>query len=240
MHHQTNLTIITPKRKAVPLTAIMITDLLLTHFPTLTSAQLANFERLPALYETWNEKINVVSRKDMQHFAERHILHSLSIGKFLHFLPGTEVLDIGTGGGFPGIPLAIMFPEVQFTLVDSIGKKIMVVKEIAAEMKMDNVAAHHARAENIPGPFDFVVSRAVTQMPVFLPWIKGKLKPKSVHSIENGLLYLKGGDLREEMQGIPHEEVELRTYFDGEFFETKKIIYVPRTVVEKTKTLKAK
>jgi len=161
-------------------------ELIERYFPDLSSEQKAQFAKLPALYEHWNAQINVISRKDTAHFIERHVLHSLAIAKVQPFLPGCSVLDIGTGGGFPGIPLAILFPEVEFHLVDSIGKKIKVVQEVAASLGLKNVTATHCRAEEIKNRYDFIVSRAVTQMPVFLTWIKGKSKPKNLHEHKNG------------------------------------------------------
>ena len=176
--------------------------LLTSYFPNLNSEQIRQFEALEGLYQIWNAQINVISRKDTDHFYERHVLHSLAIAKIVQFLPGSSVLDIGTGGGFPGIPLAILFPEVQFHLVDSIGKKIKVVQEVAANLGLQNVQASHARAETIKDRYDFIVSRAVTQMPVFLTWVKGKSAKKNLHNFKNGVLYLKGGDLSEELAGL--------------------------------------
>ena len=172
------------------------------YFPDLSPLQLQQFASLEGLYQTWNAQINVISRKDTEHFYERHVLHSLAIAKIIQFLPGASVLDIGTGGGFPGIPLAILFPEVQFHLVDSIGKKIKVVQEVAGHLGLPNVKASHARAENVKDHYDFIVSRAVTQMPIFLTWIKGKSAKKNLHPFKNGVFYLKGGDLSEELAGL--------------------------------------
>ncbi|MEN9699362.1 MAG: Methyltransferase GidB [Bacteroidota bacterium] len=201
---------------------------ILSYFPDLTPIQIAQFEQLEALYMLWNAQINVISRKDTEHFYERHVLHSLGIAKVLSFEPGSSVLDIGTGGGFPGIPLAILFPETQFHLVDSIGKKIKVVQEVAAALQLKNVTASHARAESIKDRFDFIVSRAVTQMPEFLKWVKGKSKAKNTHAFKNGILYLKGGDLTEELEGLcyPIRLYPLSDYFKETFFETKKVVYV--------------
>lgn len=202
--------------------------LLSSYFPDLSPEQIRQFEALEGLYQTWNAQINVISRKDTDHFYERHVLHSLAIAKIVHFLPGSSVLDIGTGGGFPGIPLAILFPEVQFHLVDSIGKKIKVVQEVAASLGLKNVQASHARAETIKDRYDFIVSRAVTQMPVFLTWVKGKSAKKNLHNLKNGVLYLKGGDLSEELAGLryPVKEFPISEFYKEEFFETKKVVYV--------------
>ena len=202
--------------------------LLTSYFPNLNSEQIRQFEALEGLYQIWNAQINVISRKDTDHFYERHVLHSLAIAKIVQFLPGSSVLDIGTGGGFPGIPLAILFPEVQFHLVDSIGKKIKVVQEVAANLGLQNVQASHARAETIKDRYDFIVSRAVTQMPVFLTWVKGKSAKKNLHNFKNGVLYLKGGDLSEELAGLryPVKEFPIAEFFTEEFFETKKVVYV--------------
>jgi 16S rRNA (guanine527-N7)-methyltransferase len=202
--------------------------LLSSYFPDLSPEQIRQFEALEGLYQTWNAQINVISRKDTDHFYERHVLHSLAIAKIVQFLPGSSVLDIGTGGGFPGIPLAILFPEVQFHLVDSIGKKIKVVQEVAASLGLQNVQASHARAETIKDRYDFIVSRAVTQMPVFLTWVKGKSAKKNLHNFKNGVLYLKGGDLSEELAGLryPVKEFPISEYYKEEFFETKKVVYV--------------
>lgn len=204
----------------------MQTELILKYFPHLSENQKQQFDKLQELYAEWNAKINVISRKDMDSLYEKHVLHSLGIARVMNFSPNTKVLDIGTGGGFPGIPLAIMFPETHFTLVDSIGKKITVVKEVAAALQLQNVTAIHARAEDIPGKFHFVVSRAVTQMPVFLRWLKGKFEKEQFNTKHNGVLYLKGGDLSEELSGLKCEIFDLRNYFEGEFFETKKVVYL--------------
>lgn len=198
------------------------------YFPDLSPLQLQQFASLEGIYQTWNAQINVISRKDTEHFYERHVLHSLAIAKIIQFLPGTSVLDIGTGGGFPGIPLAILFPEVQFHLVDSIGKKIKVVQEVAGHLGLTNVKASHARAENVKDRYDFIVSRAVTQMPIFLTWIKGKSAKKNLHAFKNGVFYLKGGDLSEELAGLryPVKEFPIAEFYTEEFFETKKVVYV--------------
>ena len=198
------------------------------YFPDLSPLQLQQFAALEGLYQTWNAQINVISRKDTDHFYERHVLHSLAIAKIIQFLPGASVLDIGTGGGFPGIPLAILFPEVQFHLVDSIGKKIKVVQEVAGHLGLQNVEASHVRAENVKDRYDFIVSRAVTQMPIFLTWVKGKSAKKNLHPFKNGVFYLKGGDLSEELAGLryPVNEFPIADFYTEEFFETKKVVYV--------------
>ncbi|CAM2985444.1 16S rRNA (guanine(527)-N(7))-methyltransferase RsmG [Chryseobacterium flavum] len=206
----------------------MSTTLLLKYFPDLTEKQLEQFAQLEQLYNEWNEKINVISRKDMESLYEKHILHSLGIAKVMEFAPGTKVLDIGTGGGFPGIPLAILFPETDFTLIDSIGKKISVVKAVAEGVGLKNVTAIHGRAEKLKERFHFVVSRAVTQMPEFLRWLKGKFEKEQLNIKHNGILYLKGGDLAEELAGIKCEIFNLKNYFDEEFFDTKKVVYVSK------------
>lgn len=201
---------------------------ILKHFPDLTEVQRDQFARLQELYAFWNAQINVISRKDMDSFYERHVLHSLGIATVMKFQPGSDVLDIGTGGGFPGIPLAILFPDTQFHLVDSIGKKIKVVAEVAQALGLKNVKATHGRAEDIKGQYDFIVSRAVTAMPTFLKWCKGKIKKENNHPLRNGILYLKGGDLSEELAPVAHpiQMYPLAEKFEGEFFETKKVVYV--------------
>ncbi len=206
----------------------MSTTLLLKYFPDLTEKQIEQFSKLEDLYHEWNEKINVISRKDMESLYEKHILHSLGVAKVMEFAPGTKVLDIGTGGGFPGIPLAILFPETEFTLIDSIGKKITVVKAVAEGVGLQNVNAIHGRAEKLKEKFHFVVSRAVTQMPEFLKWLKGKFEKEQFNPKHNGILYLKGGDLAEELAGLKCEIFNLKNYFDEEFFDTKKVVYVSK------------
>ncbi len=198
------------------------------YFPHLTADQKAKFSRLKDLYAEWNAQINVISRKDLDDFYERHVLHSLGIAKIMEFAPGSSVLDIGTGGGFPGIPLAILFPETEFHLVDSIGKKIKVVKAVAEALDLKNVRATHARAEDIKEQYDFIVSRAVTAMPAFMPWTKGKFLKRSINPLNNGILYLKGGDLKEELASIKHPYTihPLKEFFKEEFFETKAVVYV--------------
>ena len=206
----------------------MSVELIKKYFPEISEKQEEQFRQLEDLYKEWNEKINVISRKDTDSLYEKHILHSLGIAKIMEFAPKTKVLDIGTGGGFPGIPLAILFPEVHFTLVDSIGKKITVVKEVSEGIGLKNITAIHSRAEDIKGQFHFVVSRAVTQMPVFLRWLRGKFDKEQFNPKHNGVLYLKGGDLAEELAGLKSEIFNLKDYFEGEFFETKKIVYLSK------------
>ena len=198
----------------------MTADIISQHFPDLTAHQLQQYEMLQGLYEHWNSQINVISRKDIDQLYERHILHSLGIAKVIKFLPGENVLDVGTGGGFPGIPLAIMFPETNFYLVDSIGKKIKVVKEVAAGLELENVQSSHNRAEEIDQKFDFIISRAVTRLSEFYPWIKNKFNKQSKNTLPNGILYLKGGDLVEEIaeSRLVVKRYELKKYFPGEFF----------------------
>jgi 16S rRNA (guanine527-N7)-methyltransferase len=198
------------------------------YFPGLSDSQLNQFRSIAEVYKDWNQKINVVSRKDIDEIYIRHVLHSLGIAKVQTFLPGSQVLDVGTGGGFPGIPLAILFPETQFTLVDSIGKKIKVVEEVVQALDLKNVTAINDRVENISGEFDFIVSRAVAVMPSFVHWVKGKIAKESKHDRKNGILYLKGGDLSEELQPYRTVEIfELSSFFNEEFFDTKKVVYLP-------------
>lgn len=203
-------------------------ETILRYFPDLSPKQITQFSALKALYVHWNEQINVISRKDLDNFYVRHVLHSLGIAKVYSFSPGMVVLDVGTGGGFPGIPLAIMFPETQFVLVDSIGKKIKVVNEVASAIGLGNINAFHKRAEEVQGTFDFVVSRAVTAMPVFVAWVEKKIKKGTdPYGFPYGVLYLKGGDLTEEFKGLKGKTTEfsLAQYFEDEFFETKKVIH---------------
>ena len=206
----------------------MSVSLILKYFPEITDEQKQQFEKLEQLYTEWNEKINVISRKDMDGLYEKHILHSLGIAKVMPFADGTKVLDIGTGGGFPGIPLAILFPEVSFTLIDSIGKKIKVVEAVSEGLGLKNVTAVHGRAEKLKEKFHFVVSRAVTQMPEFLRWLKGKFEKEQFNEKHNGVLYLKGGDLAEELAGLRCEIFQLNNYFEEEFFDTKKVVYLSK------------
>jgi len=203
-------------------------DKLLQIFPNLTAEQLKQFELLQGLYSEWNAKINLISRKDMDSFFERHVLHSLGIACVMKFKESTKVLDVGTGGGFPGIPLAILFPETDFYLIDSIGKKIKVVQEISNELGLKNVTSSHMRAEDFTTKVDFVVSRAVTKMEIFVPWIKKNIRSTHKHDFKNGILYLKGGDLSEELASFTRaKEFSLQTYFSAPFFETKKVVYLP-------------
>ncbi len=204
-------------------------DIILKYFPDLSESQKFQFAQLYSLYKEWNEKINVISRKDIDNLYINHVLHSLGIAKVISFEPGAAILDVGTGGGFPGIPLAIMFPQSQFHLVDSIGKKITVVKNIAESLGLINVTAEQARAEQLKGEYDFIVSRAVTRLKEFYSWIHRKAKKKSAHELYNGILYLKGGDLEEELSELkkPYQLFSLSDYFKEEYFETKKIVYVP-------------
>lgn len=203
-------------------------ELIEHYFPEITPDQKEKFAALQELYKDWNSKINVVSRKDVDELYLRHVLHSLGIAKVQSFKEGASVLDVGTGGGFPGIPLAILFPETNFRLVDSIGKKIKVVNEVAAGLKLKNVVTTNTRVEDISGNFDFIVSRAVAAMPTFVHWVKGKIAKESKHELKNGILYLKGGDLSEELQDYPKATIyNLSDYFEEEFFETKKVVHLP-------------
>jgi 16S rRNA (guanine527-N7)-methyltransferase len=199
------------------------------YFPDLTDTQKSQFGQLPELYRFWNEQINVISRQDVDNLFERHVLHSLGIAKIVAFRSGTEILDVGTGGGFPGIPLAILFPEASFHLIDGIGKKIKVVKEIADALKLENVKAEQTRAEQLRTDYEFIVSRAVTNLSQFFPWVRGKISVNSFNGLKNGLLCLKGGDLNEELVafGRKNKVYHLQDFFEEEFFETKKVVYVP-------------
>lgn len=201
---------------------------ILKQFPNLTDTQIQQFEKLQFLYEDWNAKINVISRKDIDELYTRHVLHSLGIAKVITFKSGTKILDVGTGGGFPGIPLAILFPEVNFYLIDIIAKKIRVVNEVASALGLQNLKAEQKRAEIVSQEYDFVVSRAVTNMSDFVSWIKGKIRKTSNNDLQNGVLYLKGGDLTEELKDFPKAtEYNLSDYFSDEFFETKKVVHLP-------------
>ena len=203
-------------------------ELIKHYFSDLSDTQLNQFEKLNDLYQDWNLKINVVSRKDIDEIYLRHVLHSLGIAKVQKFNPGASILDVGTGGGFPGIPLAILFPETQFHLVDSIGQKIKVVEEVSAGLGLSNVKITNDRVENIDGHYDFIVSRAVAQMETFVRWIKGRIAKKSEHELKNGILYLKGGDLTEELKLYTTATIyDLNDYFEEEFFETKKVVHLP-------------
>ncbi len=204
-------------------------EIIKKYFPKLTEKQRIQFEQLQELYAFWNAQINVISRQDIENLYEKHILHSLGIAKVIDFKYGTEILDVGTGGGFPGIPLAIMFPECQFHLVDSIGKKIKVVTEVATALGLTNVKAEQQKAQNIEADFDFIISRAVTRMKPFYEWVKDKISRNQYNDLKNGILYLKGGDLDEEMKelGKKYKTYHLSDFFEEEFFETKKVIYIP-------------
>ncbi len=203
-------------------------ELIKKYFPDLTQLQIEQFEAMQLLYQDWNLKINVVSRKDIDELYLRHVLHSLGIAKVQKFKEGSNILDVGTGGGFPGIPLAILFPESQFHLVDSIGKKIKVVDEVTAGLGLKNVKTTNSRVEEINGEFDFIVSRAVAVMPSFVSWVKGKTAKTSNHELKNGILYLKGGDLSEELKTYKTAKIfELTDYFEEDFFETKKVVHLP-------------
>jgi len=199
---------------------------ILKYFPSLSNRQINQYKDLENLYNEWNSKINVISRKNLSELYINHVLHSLSIAKFISFKKGTSILDIGTGGGFPGIPLAILFPEVNFLLVDSIGKKIKVVNKICESIKLKNVYTRHIRAEEVDSKFDFIVSRAVTNMKDFKIISKGKIKNNHINEIKNGIIYLKGGNLSKEMNNISHESYNISNYFSEDFFKTKKIIYI--------------
>ena len=201
---------------------------ILKQFPDLSDNQILQFQKLQGLYEDWNSKINVISRKDIDELYTRHVLHSLGIAKIIDFRPGSKIMDVGTGGGFPGIPLAILFPEVDFYLIDVIAKKIKVVNEVAAGLGLKNVKAEQKRAELVKQEFDFIVSRAVTNMPDFVSWVDDKVSKKQNHELANGILYLKGGDLTEELKAFPKAtEYNLSDFFTDEFFETKKVVHLP-------------
>lgn len=204
-------------------------DIIFKYFPKLTEKQKEQFAKLGELYTYWNAQINVISRKDIESLYLHHVLHALGIAKFANFKPGTKVLDVGTGGGFPGIPLAILFPNVEFQLVDSIGKKIKVVREVASAIALQNVEAYHLRAEQVDDKFDFVVSRAVTRLAGFYPWVRNKFLKKDKNAIPNGILYLKGGDLAEEIaeSRLQADIIPLTDFFEEDFFETKYVVYIP-------------
>jgi len=203
-------------------------EIIQKYFTDLTEEQIAQFDQLEALYKEWNAQINVISRKDIDELYIRHVLHGLAIAKVQPFVAGSRILDVGTGGGFPGIPLAILFPEVKFVLVDAIGKKIKVVEAVAESIGLTNVSAHHLRAEKVKGEFDFMVSRAVTNMPDFVKWVRKKVAKKQQHELKNGILYLKGGDLTEELKDFEKATLfPISAYFEEDFFETKKVVHIP-------------
>ena len=202
--------------------------LILKYFPDLTKQQIEQIEKLETLYQDWNLKINVVSRKDIDELYLRHVLHALGIAKVMRFRPGSSIIDVGTGGGFPGIPLAILHPECQFHLVDSIAKKIKVVDEVVAGLGLTNVKTSHSRVEDIDETYDFIVSRAVAVMPTFVRWVKGKIKRTQNHELKNGILYLKGGDLSEELESYTSATIyDLNSYYEEDFFDTKKVVHLP-------------
>lgn len=204
-------------------------NIITKYFPKLDELQIARFVQLEPLYAEWNAQINVISRKDFEGFYERHVLHSLAIAKLISFTPGTKVLDVGTGGGFPGIPLAIMFPEVKFHLVDSIGKKIKVVNAVIESLELKNATAQQIRAEELKDKYDFVVSRAVTRLPEFVPWVQKNISAKQINPMPNGILYLKGGEISAEIKPYKRSVFvkNLSDYFDEEFFDTKKVVHLP-------------
>jgi 16S rRNA (guanine527-N7)-methyltransferase len=205
-----------------------VLSIISTYFPDITPHQQQQFAQLQELYEHWNAQINVISRKDIELLYERHVLHSLGIAKVMRFKPNTRIMDVGCGGGFPGIPLAILFPEASFYLVDSIGKKIKVVNEIAAALQLKNVRAEHKRAEEVKEKFEFIISRAVTEFPAFYRWVQNKISKEQFNALPNGILYLKGGDLAEEFKDFKKRVVfyDLKDYFKEEFFDTKKVVYL--------------
>ena len=203
--------------------------IILKYFPNLSAKQQEQFSQLQDLYEHWNVQINVISRKDIDLLYERHVLHSLGIAKVMQFNPKTHVMDVGCGGGFPGIPLAILFPETNFYLVDSIGKKIKVVNEVAQALGLKNIRAEHKRAEEVKAKFEFIISRAVTEFPTFYRWVQNKISKNQFNNLPNGILYLKGGDLTEELKEFQKRIVfyNLKYYFTEEFFDTKKVVFLP-------------
>ncbi len=209
-------------------TCFFLMDNLKKYFPQLDDQKLEKFFAMHDLYRSWNEKINVISRKDMDFFVQRHLLHSLSILKVIWFRPGTAVMDAGTGGGFPGLPLAVACPEARFVLVDSIKKKIKVINDVINKLGISNAQAVNSRVEDMPGKFDFITSRAVKPLPVFYPWVHSKISQKSMHPIPNGILYLKGGDLQSELEPLPckHKEYNIVDFIPETFFETKKIVHL--------------
>ncbi|MGI8891912.1 MAG: 16S rRNA (guanine(527)-N(7))-methyltransferase RsmG [Bacteroidia bacterium] len=203
-------------------------SLLEKYFPSLSGEQKRKFDELQSIYQEWNQKINLISRKEIHLLVERHVLHSLAIAKFTAFNKGTKILDVGTGGGFPGIPLAIVFPEAEFYLIDSIGKKIMVVKDVIERLDLKNANAEKIRADEVKGKFDFIVSRAVAPFPELVVWTHNKINKERNNSLPNGFIFLKGGDLKEELRTFRQAQVfELKDFFEEDFFETKKLVYMP-------------
>ncbi len=207
---------------------------IITKYYNVTPDQQKKFKTLYPVYKEWNERINLISRKDFHRFYLHHVLHSLSIAKFIRFKPEARILDVGTGGGFPGIPLAVMFPETRFHLIDSIGKKIKAVSDIVRQLQLKNVTTEQTRVENHQATYDFIVSRAVTHMDKFVRWTAKNIARQNRHEVENGILYLKGGDLREELKNFPGAQIiPLSTFFEEDFFETKKLVYLPRKIIRK-------
>lgn len=205
----------------------MDASLIFRYFPEIKKKQIDQLEALASIYKNWNQKINVISRKDIDQLYLHHVLHSLAIAKVVRFKEGIDVLDVGTGGGFPGIPLALIYPETNFHLVDSIGKKIRVVEAVAHELGLTNVRAEQNRAENLTGNYDFIVSRAVTQLDKFMPWVRKKIKKNSHHSVKNGVLYLKGGDFKSELMGYSFSLYPVRDFFDIDYFDSKFVVHIP-------------
>lgn len=207
----------------------MFLDSILKYFPNISPQQYQQFEKLLPLYSEWNEKINVISRKDIDNFYERHVLHSLAIAKIIQFKSGTKILDIGTGGGFPGIPLAILFPEVQFHLTDAIGKKILVVEAVAKTLNLANVKASKVRVETLKGDYDFITARAVAQTAELVKWTQRLIVTDNINELPNGWLLLKGGNLDEELKPFPSATIySIKDFFENDFFEEKKVIHIPK------------